>query len=80
MRGKGVLREGVTRYAIPVLCFVAGYVYPLLGFVLWLVFRLKRTVRGYSLYDQRRYPLAGAVVSLVVFAVEYTVQFVGALP
>lgn len=54
---------------LPFLSLIVGLLYPLAGFILYAVFR-KRT----SLVTLRKYPLMGAIASLVLYTIEFIVH------
>lgn len=54
------------RNAAPVLCGLAGVLYPLAGIILYIVFRVRKTDDTLRLA-----PLVGAAASLLMYVVEF---------
>lgn len=63
---KPYLRPFLRHRVVPIVACVAGFLYPLLGIILFAVFRLRRLEQTLQLA-----PLFGAVLSLVLYTVEF---------
>lgn len=64
--GRTYLRPFLRHRVAPVIACVAGFLYPILGIILFAIFRVKRLERMLQLA-----PLFGAVLSLVLYTVEF---------
>lgn len=63
---RSYLRPFLRHRVAPVIACVAGFLYPILGIILFAIFRVKRLERMLQLA-----PLFGAVLSLVLYTVEF---------